>query len=529
MNWESVVAYWRGRKAAKAAGRVACGLALAGAIGAAASAEPSAVVKVDAGELQGVRNGQVQIFKGVPYAAAPVGDLRWRPPQPAAPWAGVKQAARYGADCMQNRVSWDTSQSTQPVSEDCLTLNVWTPAQAGAKGKLPVMVWIHGGGFVSGSASQPVFEGTKLAQRGVVLVTFNYRLGRFGFFAHPALSAESPDGPLGDYGFMDQIAALKWVQKNIAAFGGDPANVTIFGESSGGGSVNALMVSPAAKGLFHKAISQSGGGRDKWRPLREDKPDAPSAEAVGKAFAVRAGVAGDDVAALLAIPASKVLGGLNMLDNEAKTYSGAIIDGKIVTADIGAGFAAGRQAKIPYIVGANSDELGFIPGFLLGPMTAKVAAVLGADKDAVVAAYGSKAAYEAKLASDLNFVEPARFMAGSAAAAGQPAWLYNFGYVAEAKRKSTKGASHASELAYVFDNLQVSGDPVSDADRAAAKLIGDYWTEFARGGDPNGAGRPAWPKYVKTEDQQLVFTLDGAAPAKAGGAPLDALAAHYRR
>jgi len=483
---------------------------------------PSAVVHIESGDLAGARDGAISIFKGVPFAAPPVGDLRWRPPAAPTAWTGARDATRYGADCMQNRQAWDATASKQPVSEDCLTLNVWTPASLGAAAAghgLPVMVWIHGGGLVSGSGTAPIFSGTRLAQRGVVLVTFNYRLGRFGFFAHPALIRESPDGPVGDYGLMDQIAVLTWVQRNIAAFGGDPADVTLFGESSGGESVNRLMLSPAARGLFAKAIAESGGGRNPWKPL-------PDAEAIGKAFAVKAGVTGDDPAALRAIPAAKVLGHIDMLTNEADTYSGPILDGRIATENVAEGFAAGHQAKAPYIVGSNSDELGVVPAFVLTPMTEKAAAVLGADKGAVVAAYGSPDAFHARFASDLNFTEPARTLAASASAA-QPAFLYRFGYVATAARKSGHGAGHASELGFVFGNLGTGNIGDGAADQAAADLMGAYWTNFAKHGDPNGAGLPAWPAYTPASDQMLAITFTGAEASKAGSPALDAIATHY--
>ncbi len=215
--------------------------------------------------------GRRGILQGLPYAAPPVGPLRWRPPQAPAGWSGVRDASAYGDDCVQKRAGWDSTQSKLPVSEDCLTLNVWAPADA--KG-LPVMVWIHGGGFTMGSGSQPLFDGAKLARRGVVIVTLNYRLGRFGFFAHPALTAEGAGAPLGNYGLMDQVAALQWVKANIATFGGDPAKVTIFGESAGGGSVIQLMLMPSAQGLFRAAAVESGGGRDDWPTLAKAEEKA---------------------------------------------------------------------------------------------------------------------------------------------------------------------------------------------------------------------------------------------------------------
>jgi len=483
--------------------------------------------RVEAGLLRGQVSSEIAVFKGVPYAAPPVGDLRWRPPAPAAPWTGVRAAEQFGNDCMQTRPFWDATQSKQPVAEDCLTLNIWAPAKARGA---PVMVWIHGGGFVMGSGSQPIFDGARLARRGVVVVTFNYRLGRFGFFAHPALTAEAAGGPVGDYGLMDQIAVLRWVQANIAAFGGDPANVTIFGESAGGGSVNQLMAIGAARGLFAKAIAQSGGGHDVWPRLNADLPDKPSAESVGQAFAAKAGAVGSDVAALRAIPAAKVLGGLNLLDQQEKTYSGPMVDGLLVTGSPFEAFAAGTAARVPYLVGANSDELGGIPGFLRGGMSEKAGKALGADLAAVQAAYGSKDALEAGLLSDTTFVEPARSLAGAQAAHGAPTYLYSFGYVAAGKRKPGQGAAHATDVPFVFGDLEALNEPVADDDRRMAGLIGDYWVSFARTGDPNGDGRPAWPAYAPAQDQRLEFRIDGVSAARpSNAAALDAIAAHYRR
>ncbi len=479
--------------------------------------------RIDSGTLRGREAGGVKVFKGVPFAAPPVGELRWRAPAAPAAWSGVREADQYGADCIQNRVSWDKTQSSQPTSEDCLTLNVWAPAAAT---KAPVMVWIHGGGFVMGSGSQPIFDGAKLAARDVVVVTFNYRLGRFGFFAHPALTREAAGAATGNFALMDQVAALEWVKRNIAAFGGDPSNVTIFGESAGGGSVNQLLLAAPARGLFHKAIAQSGGGRDVLPLLSAERAGKASAEATGVAFAAKAGVEGDDLAALRALPADKLRGKLDLLNQEADTYSGPMIDGVLVKEDAAAGFVAGRQAKTPYLVGANSDELGFLPGFLRGPMAGKTLKDMGGG-DEIQAAYGAKSAFDEQLTSDVTFVEPARRLAGAQAANGAPTWLYSFGYVPEAKRKSQKGAGHATELAFVFGNLDAAGDfAPTPADAAAAKLVGDYWTAFARTGDPNGGGRPAWPAYVRASDERLSLSNEGASTTKAGSPALDAIATH---
>ncbi len=502
---------------------LAFGLVLvAGAV----SAADADIVKTESGALRGVRSNDVVAFKNIPYAAPPVGELRWRAPAPVTAWTDVRDASAFGNDCLQNRMSWDKAMSEQPTSEDCLYLNVWTPS-AKADARLPVMLWIHGGGFTSGAGSSPLTIGDKLAANGVVVVTINYRLGRFGFFAHPAITAESPDAPLGNYAFMDQIAALQWTQRNIAAFGGDPANVTIFGESAGGDSVNNLVLSEAAKGLFAKAISQSGGGRGQWPDIRQDQPERPSAETLGVAFAKNVKLKDATAAQLRALPADKVLGSISFMSPEKETWGGAMIDGRIVKQTVPAGFAAGKQTKVPLLIGANGDELGAVPGFLMGMMTRELAARLGDNKDAVIAAYGSRDAFDASFASDLNFVEPARTIAASAAKSGQTTYLYRFNYVIEDKRDDLKGAPHASDVPFVFNQLDASGEDISDADRAAAARLGALWVSFAKSGVPQSEGIGAWKPYSPDADQLYEISPSGVALAKAGTPGLDAISKHF--
>jgi para-nitrobenzyl esterase len=471
--------------------------------------------KVESGRLHGASAGALEVYKGIPYAAPPVGDGRWRAPAPAAKWSGIRDATKFGADCVHSRRDWEADRNGAPMSEDCLFLNVWAPAKR-VKGGAPVMLWIHGGSFTAGSGSQALYEGAALAERGVIVVTINYRLGRFGFFAHPALTAEAGDAPTGNWGLMDQLAALRWVKGNIRAFGGDPARVTIFGESAGGGSVNTLMAMPSARGLFARAIAQSGGGRDEGVSLS-------IAETKGKAFAAGAGVAGDDLAALRAIPADKVRGNMTLMNSEAATYSGPMIDGRLVRERTDVAFLAGHQAPVPYLVGANSYEIGFAPEAMRKPFTAMLGVQLGAAQAGVKSAYGSPEAYERNLAGDAMFVEPARFLAGLNAANGS--YLYLFDYVPEGRRALDLGAPHGSEVAFVFGTLGTLGVPAMDADRATSRLVGDYWTAFAKAGDPNGNGRANWPAHEPGSHSRMVFSATGGTAGSAASPALDALGA----
>jgi para-nitrobenzyl esterase len=489
----------------------------------------AAPVKTDSGLVSGAVKDGVASWKGIPFAAPPVGELRWRAPRPAPAWSGVKEATAYAHDCMQLPFPSDAAPLGTPPDEDCLYLNVWAPEPPAAS-QLPVMVWIHGGGFVNGGSSPAVYDGSAFARRGVVFVSFNYRLGRFGFFAHPALSKESPGAPVGNYGYLDQIAALQWVQKNVAAFGGDPKNVTLFGESAGGGSVNTLMVSPLAKGLFHKAICESGGGRANGPlsapKLREPGPNGqPSAEAVGLAFAKLVGVAGDDAAALAALrrlPAADVVHGMNLMSmgQQRDSYSGPMIDGTVVPEPVEDAFRAGRQARIPYVVGANNREFGF---FTPAPaMVDGMLARFGADKDKVVAAYdpsgaGDRGEVGVGLSSDGAMVEPARMLARLTAQAGQPTWAYRFSYVASSLRATTRGALHATEIPFVFATARAKyGDATTAEDEALAAQANAYWAAFARSGDPNAEGLPNWPAFTAAGDVVMDLAVGGA---KAGPDP----------
>ena len=503
----------------------ACALTLAAGT---ASAAPAAdTVTLASGKIQGAVADGVLSFKGVPFAQPPVGELRWRAPQPVKAWTGVRSATAYGHDCMQKPFPSDAAPLGTEPAEDCLVANVWRPATASAK-PLPVMVWIYGGGFVNGGSSPAVYAGDQFAKQGIVFVSFNYRVGRFGFFGHPALTAANADGGhLGNYGYMDQIAALKWVKDNAKAFGGDPNNITVFGESAGGGSVHMLLTTSEAKGLFQKAAIMSGGGRGSLmgpRRLSQDLPGSPSAETIGVNFAKSVGIEGtgpDALKALRALTAEQVTAGLNMAAmfsaSGPPTYGGPMLDGKIVVADPEVAYRAGTQVKGPVMVGATSADIGF---------------AFAQNKDQVFDPYGplkaqAQAAYDPKgdgdvravayaAAMDKMMVEPARFVAQTISAHGVPAYEYRFSYVADSMKGEWKtGAPHATDIPYVFDTVKAKyGDALTPKDAAIAKAANAYFGNFAKTGNPNGPGLPQWPAYDAKADVLMDFGADGAAVAK---------------
>ena len=499
-----------------------CGGGGSGATSGANSAADPSLVLTDAGSVQGVKSDDVVSFKGIPFAAPPVGDLRWRPPQAVAPWSTVRAANRFGNDCMQ---ATGTTPPANPVSEDCLYLNVWRPASSTTP--LPVMVWVYGGGYISGGSSAPITDGAQFAKRGVVLVSFNYRLGRFGFFGHPALTATAAQTgePLGNYGYMDQIAALKWVQRNIAAFGGDPNNVTIFGESAGGESIHNLVTSPMAANLFHKAINESGNGRvnQAFGRYLSPTPNAPllSAEEQGVIFAQQFGIAGTGATALAALRGlspSQVTDNLNFADlssphGVATFAGGAIIDGKLVLDEPQVLYNKGQFNKVSMLLGTNNADLGF-------PKPA-------ATKDEAYAIFGpsnlaaARAAFDplgtatvnavrSQIAAVITMDEPARFVATAFSQQKQPAYLYRFSYVADQHNGKLPGATHAYEIPFVFNNLDAQyTSGLTARDRQVAQTVQSYWVAFAKTGKPSGTGQIDWPVFNPAADNLLEFTPAG--------------------
>jgi para-nitrobenzyl esterase len=463
-------------------------LALGGAVCAA-----EVDVSVDTGVVAGQANGAVAVFKGIPFAAPPVGPLRWKPPQPAAPWSGTRDASAYGPACPQVVDPGGRPNGggyAGPTSEDCLNLNVFAPVHAH---KAPVMVWIFGGGNTAGANSIAPNDGTAFARDGVILVSVNYRLGALGFFAHPALTgAAGATEPLGSYGTMDQIAALKWVRRNIAAFGGDPDNVTIFGESAGGWDTLTLMTTPAARSLFAKATVQSGGG---WSaPV-----SLAAAEADGVTLAKTLGLP-DDASAdqLRALPTQALVA--------AHGRFNPIVDGRLISENATEGFAHGDEARVPLIIGSNSWEASLLP-------PAGYAAYLAAASAETKAAYAAEAPDDARLAqamfTDSAMGAPARWIAARQSAKA-PAWLYYFSYVRVVRRGKIPGANHTSENPYVFDSQM--GIPnyaaeIVDDDRALAATMHSCWVAFAKTGAPTCTGAPAWPAYAPGSDRLMEFGL----------------------
>ncbi len=446
------------------------------------------LARVASGVLAGRTDGAIRVFKGIPYAAPPVGPLRWRPPRPFPAWDGEREAGAFGPSPFQTGPEGldltTVGGAGPPYSEDCLTLNIWAPADAA---DAPVMVWLHGGSGRMGAGCLPYYDGAAFARDGVILVTVNFRLGHLGFFAHPAITAEAGDAPLGSYGLMDQIAALAWVRDNIAAFGGDARRVTLFGESMGGFHVLALMTAPAASDLFHQAIVQSGGG---WYP---PNPIAKS-ERQGAAVATAVGLPGVEATAdaLRAVAPEALV--------EAPGEFHPIIDGRLLPGEITPTLASGRCAEIPLVIGANSGEDSLLdyPGVLEQAMAGQSRGRL----KALGALYRTTQIQAARFFfRDITFVAPARWVAGLRRA--RPSYLYLFDYVAQAKRQHADRAAHGDEIFPVFDTLDARPDgvAVSAADREVATALHARWVAFAKTGQPG----EDWPAYAPRERRWMLF------------------------
>jgi para-nitrobenzyl esterase len=460
----------------------------------------AAPVRTESGRVAGVpgRDASITVYKGIPYAAPPVGALRWKPPQPAAPWQGVRKADAFGDTCAQPA----RSSGGQKLSEDCLYLNVWTGASSAAE-KRPVLVWIYGGGYMAGSASQPSSDGEALARKGIVVVSMNYRVGPFGFLAMPALSRESQHHVSGNYGLLDMIATLRWVQRNIAAFGGDPARVTIAGQSSGGGSVLLLAQSPLAKGLFRGGISQSGP-RAIGDTIFPQVRTLASTERRGERFA--AGHGAYSLQELRALTWEQVLKGVAM-DNADPGDDGdaslpvfrPAIDGWVLPASVSDTYARGLQQDIPVLAGFNLDEMGAEPhpSFTLADLHKSTQRDYGPMADELLSLY--PAANDAQAGDAQKTVSRERSRATTylwatewkQKAAHSNLYLYFWNHVPPGPR----AACHGCEIPFVFNNLDLIQQPWTEQDRKHAEIMSSYWANFVSNGDPNGPGLPHWPAF----------------------------------
>ena len=487
-----------------------------------AATDPN-LVETASGPVRGETLEGVRVFRGIPYAAPPVGELRWKPPQAPASWQEARDTLAFGMPCLQPRFEGFYDRGPIETAEDCLYLNVWTRAEAGAS--LPVMVWIHGGALQIGHGHLPMYDGGTLTSKGVVVVSINYRLGVLGFLAHEALSAESPSAVSGNYGILDQIAALEWVRDNIAAFGGDPNNVTIFGESAGSWSVCYLYASPLAQGLFHRAIGQSGGCLSPHPQLAEDSAAGRSGHAIGASLAEL--LEAPDLAAMRAVPAAALYAKIE----EAQWDQGGRVvyqDGHVFPQQMSALVAAGEHNRVPVILGSTADEgttlfFGATEVDEAG-FRASLAQFSAEHADELFSAYaddskdGHYQRAQQQFLSDQYFAWEMRTWARYQAANGDSAFLYYFNHVPDlgGEYGTSMGAFHAAEIPYAFGNVHLGfGDgsqPLAqrDSDSEVARLMTGYWTNFAKTGDPNGEGLPAWPVYQTDTD----LALELAAPPK---------------
>jgi para-nitrobenzyl esterase len=485
-------------------------------------------VKVEGGSVQGAVEDGLTVYRGIPFAAPPVGDFRWRAPQPVVKWDGVKETVRFAPACVQGMMMGPGGSGPAP-SEDCLYLNIWSPAKS-PRDRVPVFVWIYGGGFAGGATSIPTFGGEKLAKKGVVLVSIAYRVGQMGFFVHPELSAETKNRVSGNYGLLDMIAGLQWIQKNIAAFGGDPHRVTIFGESAGGIAVSMLCASPLAKGLFHGAISQSGGSFGPPRPAPmpgENMRRLADAERSGEAILKTAGVA--SIAEARKLPPDKLSGGGGRGQGgqdpggrgQAARGGGGpaglsywpVIDGWVIPDDQYKLYEAKRYNDVPVLIGYNSDEgLSFSPASTPEDYVANVKSRFGPFADKLIAAYPPGKGTVAKTARDL--MRDAAFgwhtwiWARLQSKTGKSKVFYYYfdqhpDYPADSPQAG-RGSPHGQEVAYVFQHLNPN-QQLTKSDEAISEAMAAYWTNFAKFGDPNGAGLPRWPAFSEANPVLMYF------------------------
>lgn len=492
-----------------------------------ASMPVSAQVRIDSGLVSGVVASEpsITVYKGIPFAAPPTGELRWRPPAPVKPWKGVRAADRFGDVCPQP--AGDTGPGAR-MSEDCLTLNVWTGAKSAAE-KRPVLVWMYGGGFIGGTGSNPGFDGEGLAKKGVIVVTFNYRVGALGFLSTPELSKESGHGASGNYGLLDDIAVLKWVQRNIAAFGGDPERVTIAGQSAGAGAVGFLTFSPLAKGLFQRAIAQSHARHPRdleLRYLSVSYRQLKKAEASGAAFGAERG--GRTLAELRAMPWQKLVEGSDTIDNDVDTGGTArpplfrpVLDGWVIPRSYSDALALHAQNQVIFVTGNNVDETGAVPETAFATLRARTAPPrggmpqtsvtldaytkaakikFGAMADEFLRLYPASNDDEAARASNQSSRDNSRistYLWGVEWAKGsaKPLYTYSWNHAPPGPTHDLRGAYHGSEINYVFNNLYATDRPWTDQDRAIGDRMSDYWANIIKRGDPNGPGLPLWKAF----------------------------------
>ncbi|MEO6317103.1 MAG: carboxylesterase family protein [Chitinophagaceae bacterium] len=488
----------------------------------AALAQQPKPVKVAGGLLQGTIEDGLTVYKGIPFAAPPVGALRWKAPQPAAKWDGIRMADKFAPGAMQG------INPPSGKSEDCLYLNVWSPAKS-PKEKVPVLVWIYGGGFAVGYTSDPMYNGANLAKKGVMLVSIAYRVGQLGFLAHPELSAESPNRVSGNYGLLDMIAGLQWIKENIAALGGDPDKVTIFGESAGGIAVSNLCASPLAKGLFQGAISESGGSFGPTRATTfpgENMKTLKQAETDGQGFVQKAGVS--SIAELRKMPADKMPSGFGL-------GSGwPITDGYVIPDDQHNLYEARKYNDVPILVGYNSDEgASFSPPKTPADYIAGVQKRYGKFANDLLRAYPTDSSTVPKTARDLARDAAFGWQTWSwatlqAKTGKSKVFYYYFDQHPDYPQGSPRygyGSSHGQEVAYVFQHLDASKPDITKADLQIADAMSTYWTNFAKYGDPNGKGMPAWPTFSSVKQNVMYFSKTpfiGPVPSEASLKTLDA-------